>query len=73
MELKEYLKEHDISVTEFAALSGICYSTIYAYMSKLRRPSKVMAHRIEQVTKSKVKAIELRKIVPIKKEVLCET
>jgi predicted transcriptional regulator len=67
MKLKEYLDENDIGVSQFAALTEITYSSIYAYINETTRPSRLIARRIEEMTKGKVKAADLRKIVPVKK------
>ena len=67
MKLKEYLDENDIGVAQFAALTEITYSSIYAYINETTRPSRLVARRIEEMTKGNVKAVDLRKITPIKK------
>jgi len=67
MNLKEFLDENDMSVAHFAAISEVTYSSIYAYIKGTTRPSRLIARRIEEVTKGKVLAKDLRKIVAVKK------
>ena len=54
MELKEWLKEKDITVKEFADIIGCDFSSIYKWMRTNRLPNMRFYLRIQTITKGKV-------------------
>ena len=59
MELKEYIKESKINMTEFGDLVGCNQSYISLLCQKKRRPSPGLALEIEKATDGKVTVMEL--------------
>lgn len=59
MHLKEYLDQAKISMAEFARRSGIARSIVGHIVLGTRLPSLLIAVRIEQATKGKVRPKDL--------------
>lgn len=59
MELKQYLKNENIKVTDFAKKMGCVQSYISLICNKDRRPSPEFAKKIERGTNGKVTVMEL--------------
>lgn len=59
MKLKDYLKENNITTSEFAALAGLTQGYISLVCNGKRRPSADVALRIKHASGKKVSVLEL--------------
>jgi len=61
MNIKEYLKEAEMSYREFSLLSGISLSSVFRYAAGRRVPGKYLMPIIEKVTKGRVRAEDFKR------------
>ncbi len=56
MTLKDFMKQHNFTVSSFAQRLGVPRTTVYRYLAGIRRPTREILERIQFITRGEVKA-----------------